>query len=38
MYRACGYAEIPCYDDNVCASHRFEKRLAGGRDRDHRLP
>lgn len=27
MYRACGYAEIPRYDDNVYASHWFEKRL-----------
>ncbi|WP_225099679.1 helix-turn-helix domain-containing GNAT family N-acetyltransferase [Streptomyces sp. CoH27] len=30
MYRACGYAEIPRYDDNVHAAHWFEKRLAGG--------
>ncbi|PKW09588.1 transcriptional regulator, MarR family with acetyltransferase activity [Streptomyces sp. 1222.5] len=29
MYRACGYTEIPAYDDNVYASHWFEKRLAG---------
>ncbi|MFJ8634402.1 GNAT family N-acetyltransferase [Streptomyces sp. NPDC093568] len=28
MYRACGYTEIPAYDDNVYASHWFEKRLA----------
>ncbi|MET9833127.1 bifunctional helix-turn-helix transcriptional regulator/GNAT family N-acetyltransferase [Streptomyces sp. NPDC006385] len=28
MYRACGYAEIPAYDDHVYASHWFEKRLA----------
>ena len=27
MYRACGYTEIACYDDNVYASHWFEKRL-----------
>lgn len=27
MYRACGYTEIPAYDDNVYASHWFEKRL-----------
>ncbi|MFJ5271489.1 GNAT family N-acetyltransferase [Streptomyces sp. NPDC088358] len=27
MYRACGYAEIPRYDDNVYAAHWFEKRL-----------
>lgn len=27
MYRACGYREIPAYDDNVYASHWFEKRL-----------
>ncbi|WP_409470128.1 GNAT family N-acetyltransferase [Streptomyces sp. HC307] len=27
MYRACGYAAIPAYDDNVYASHWFEKRL-----------
>jgi DNA-binding MarR family transcriptional regulator/GNAT superfamily N-acetyltransferase len=27
MYRACGYHEIPRYDDNVYASHWFEKRL-----------
>ncbi|MET9408321.1 helix-turn-helix domain-containing GNAT family N-acetyltransferase [Streptomyces sp. NPDC002935] len=29
MYRACGYAEIPRYDDNVYAAHWFEKRLPG---------
>ncbi|KOV67200.1 bifunctional helix-turn-helix transcriptional regulator/GNAT family N-acetyltransferase [Streptomyces sp. MMG1121] len=29
MYRACGYDEIPRYDDNVYAAHWFEKRLAG---------
>lgn len=29
MYRACGYTDIPAYDDNVYASHWFEKRLAG---------
>jgi ribosomal protein S18 acetylase RimI-like enzyme len=29
MYRACGYTEIPRYDDNVHAAHWFEKRLAG---------
>ncbi|MGW3205930.1 GNAT family N-acetyltransferase [Streptomyces sp. NPDC001135] len=29
MYRACGYTEIPRYDDNVYAAHWFEKRLAG---------
>ncbi|MGW3495122.1 GNAT family N-acetyltransferase [Streptomyces sp. NPDC001020] len=28
MYRACGYIEIPRYDDNVYAAHWFEKRLA----------
>lgn len=27
MYRACGYAEVPRYDDNVYAAHWFEKRL-----------
>jgi DNA-binding MarR family transcriptional regulator/GNAT superfamily N-acetyltransferase len=27
MYRACGYREIPRYDDNVYAAHWFEKRL-----------
>lgn len=27
MYRACGYTEIPRYDDNVYADHWFEKRL-----------
>ncbi|MFE9838086.1 GNAT family N-acetyltransferase [Streptomyces sp. NPDC005551] len=27
MCRACGYTEIPPYDDNVHAAHRFEKRL-----------
>ncbi|MER5400025.1 GNAT family N-acetyltransferase [Streptomyces sp. NPDC002599] len=26
-YRACGYTEIPRYDDNVYAAHWFEKRL-----------
>ncbi|MFD8369404.1 GNAT family N-acetyltransferase [Streptomyces sp. NPDC059688] len=30
MYRACGYTEIPAYDDNVYASHWFEKRLGTG--------
>jgi DNA-binding MarR family transcriptional regulator/GNAT superfamily N-acetyltransferase len=29
MYRACGYTEIPRYDDNVYAAHWFEKRLPG---------
>ncbi|AOR32508.1 GNAT family N-acetyltransferase [Streptomyces fodineus] len=29
MYRACGYSEIPRYDDNVYAAHWFEKRLTG---------
>lgn len=29
MYRACGYTDIPAYDDNVYASHWFEKRLSG---------
>jgi ribosomal protein S18 acetylase RimI-like enzyme len=29
MYRACGYREIPRYDENVYAAHWFEKRLAG---------
>jgi DNA-binding MarR family transcriptional regulator/GNAT superfamily N-acetyltransferase len=33
MYRACGYTEIPRYDDNVYAAHWFEKRLPGARDR-----
>ncbi|QOV36106.1 GNAT family N-acetyltransferase [Streptomyces ferrugineus] len=28
MYRACGYTDIPAYDDNVYAGHWFEKRLA----------
>ncbi|MGW4871358.1 GNAT family N-acetyltransferase [Streptomyces chartreusis] len=28
MYRACGYTPIPAYDDNVYASHWFEKGLA----------
>ena len=28
MYRACGYTEIPRYDDNVYACHWFEKRLS----------
>ncbi|MEU1198480.1 helix-turn-helix domain-containing GNAT family N-acetyltransferase [Streptomyces sp. NPDC005813] len=28
MYRACGYTEIPRYDDNVYAAHWFEKRLS----------
>ncbi|QKZ19306.1 bifunctional helix-turn-helix transcriptional regulator/GNAT family N-acetyltransferase [Streptomyces chartreusis] len=28
MYRACGYTAIAAYDDNVYASHWFEKRLA----------
>ncbi|MFF5482643.1 GNAT family N-acetyltransferase [Streptomyces sp. NPDC012935] len=28
MYRACGYTDIPAYDDNIYASHWFEKRLA----------
>ncbi len=28
MYRACGYAEIPRYNDEVHAQHWFEKRLA----------
>ncbi|OLZ70974.1 GNAT family N-acetyltransferase [Streptomyces sp. IMTB 2501] len=27
MYRACGYTEIPRYDDNVYAAHWFEKQL-----------
>ncbi|MER5923454.1 helix-turn-helix domain-containing GNAT family N-acetyltransferase [Streptomyces mirabilis] len=31
MYRACGYTEIPRYDDNVYAAHWFEKRLPAGR-------
>ncbi|MFJ8106936.1 GNAT family N-acetyltransferase [Streptomyces sp. NPDC096132] len=30
MYLACGYTEIPRYDDNVYASHWFEKRLGPG--------
>ncbi|WP_405587732.1 GNAT family N-acetyltransferase [Streptomyces sp. NBC_01092] len=29
MYRASGYTAIPAYDDNVYASHWFEKRLTG---------
>ncbi|GHE10785.1 helix-turn-helix domain-containing GNAT family N-acetyltransferase [Streptomyces alanosinicus] len=29
MYRACGYAEIPCYTDDVYGDHWFEKRLTG---------
>ena len=28
MYRACGYAEIPRYDENPYAGHWFEKRLS----------
>lgn len=32
MYRACGYTDIPAYDDNVYASHWFEKRLDGRLD------
>ncbi|KUL39734.1 bifunctional helix-turn-helix transcriptional regulator/GNAT family N-acetyltransferase [Streptomyces regalis] len=28
MYRACGYAEIPAYTDDIYGSHWFEKRLA----------
>jgi DNA-binding MarR family transcriptional regulator/ribosomal protein S18 acetylase RimI-like enzyme len=31
MYRACGYREIPRYDDNVYAAHWFEKRLTAAR-------
>jgi hypothetical protein len=27
MYRACGYTEIPRYDDNVYAAYWFEKSL-----------
>jgi ribosomal protein S18 acetylase RimI-like enzyme len=27
MYRACGYTEVPAYDDHVYADHWFEKRL-----------
>ncbi|WP_246101371.1 bifunctional helix-turn-helix transcriptional regulator/GNAT family N-acetyltransferase [Streptomyces cyaneus] len=27
MYRACGYAEIPAYTDDIYGSHWFEKRL-----------
>ncbi|MFJ6121279.1 DNA-binding MarR family transcriptional regulator [Streptomyces sp. 3212.3] len=30
MYRACGYTQIPRYDDNVYAAHWFEKRLTDG--------
>ncbi|MFE0508740.1 GNAT family N-acetyltransferase [Streptomyces sp. NPDC058964] len=30
MYSACGYTEIPRYDDNVYAGHWFEKRLGTG--------
>jgi ribosomal protein S18 acetylase RimI-like enzyme len=34
MYRACGYTEIPRYDDNVYAAYWFEKRLGrAGTDR-----
>ncbi|GHH13071.1 bifunctional helix-turn-helix transcriptional regulator/GNAT family N-acetyltransferase [Streptomyces lanatus] len=33
MYRACGYTAIPAYEDNVYASHWFEKRLAPRGDR-----
>ncbi|MEH0419031.1 helix-turn-helix domain-containing GNAT family N-acetyltransferase [Streptomyces sp. B21-083] len=29
MYLACGYAEIPRYDDNPYAGYWFEKRLSG---------
>ncbi|MDX3261583.1 bifunctional helix-turn-helix transcriptional regulator/GNAT family N-acetyltransferase [Streptomyces sp. NPDC093228] len=30
MYRACGYTQIPRYDDNVYAALWFEKRLTDG--------
>ncbi|MFE5187248.1 GNAT family N-acetyltransferase [Streptomyces sp. NPDC056628] len=29
MYRACGYTEIPAYNDDVYGDHWFEKRLPG---------
>ncbi len=31
LYRACGYVEIPLYDDEPYADFAFEKRLAGRR-------
>ncbi len=31
LYRACGYVEIPVYDDEPYADFAFEKRLGGGR-------
>jgi DNA-binding MarR family transcriptional regulator/ribosomal protein S18 acetylase RimI-like enzyme len=30
MYRACGYREIPRYNDDVYGGHWFEKRLRSG--------
>ncbi|UUU24494.1 helix-turn-helix domain-containing GNAT family N-acetyltransferase [Streptomyces sp. DSM 40750] len=33
MYRACGYTEIPRYNDDVYGAHFFEKRLATPRRR-----
>ncbi|MGI5377640.1 bifunctional helix-turn-helix transcriptional regulator/GNAT family N-acetyltransferase [Streptomyces sp. CA-251387] len=30
MYRACGYTEIPAYNDDVYGGHWFEKRLDAG--------
>lgn len=31
LYRVCGWAEIPVYDDEPYADFAFEKRLGGGR-------
>ncbi|MDX3644456.1 helix-turn-helix domain-containing GNAT family N-acetyltransferase [Streptomyces sp. MB09-02B] len=33
MYRACGYTEIPRYNDDVYGAHFFEKRLSSIRPR-----
>jgi ribosomal protein S18 acetylase RimI-like enzyme len=33
MYRACGYTEIPRYNDDVYGAHFFEKRLTTPRRR-----
>ncbi|WP_405895299.1 helix-turn-helix domain-containing GNAT family N-acetyltransferase [Streptomyces sp. NBC_00104] len=33
MYRACGYTEIPRYNDDVYGAHFFEKRLTAPRRR-----
>jgi DNA-binding MarR family transcriptional regulator/GNAT superfamily N-acetyltransferase len=38
MYRACGYTEIPRYDENVYAAHWFEKRLPHASDQEVRAP